>query len=111
MKAGIEISISELNKLCSLWDNQAPLGTDKLEAFKNDDFVKNNSFEFIYNYKLQGNAGVRGMIWVAPILKLVEFTLSKIKTTNESGLIMETEQEKVSYPLPVAARIIGLKSA
>jgi hypothetical protein len=52
----------------------------------------------------------RGLVWVVPVLKLYEFTIGKIKNTNEWGQVLETEDEKVSLALPVAARIVGLKT-
>jgi len=60
---------------------------------------------------LKGKAGERGMVWVIPIIKLVSFTLNKIRTTNTSGQVTGIEEEIVQFPLPVSARIIGLKSA
>jgi hypothetical protein len=50
------------------------------------------------------------MIWVGPVLKLFSCKLNKIKTTNESGLVTEVEEEIIQFPLPVSVRIIGIKS-
>jgi len=111
MKGGLECSIRELNKLSTLWDKQTLLPEDKLTALRNARFAGNNISECIYNVKLKGKAGERGMVWVIPVLKLVAITLNKIKTTNESGLVTAVEEEIVQFPLPTAARIIGLKSA
>jgi hypothetical protein len=111
MKAGMELSINELNKLCALWDKQPVLPDEKRDALKNVLFIKNNASEFIYNAKLKGKAGQRGMIWVSPVFKLFSCKLNKIKSTNESGQVTEVEEETVQFPLPVSARIIGLKSA
>ncbi len=111
MKAGIELSLTELNKLCSLWDKQSPLTPEKLNAFKTASFAANNSNEFIYNIKLKGKAYERGMVWVVPILKLINFSIGTIKTTNEYGQVTEVNDEQVQFPLPVSARIIGLKTA
>jgi len=44
------------------------------------------------------------------VLKLYEFNLGKITKTNEAGQVLETQEEKVMFPVPVAARVIGLKS-
>lgn len=110
MKAGIELSISELNKLLPLWDGEAVLGPEKLEALQSSDFLKNNSGEFVYNLKLKGRAGERGMIWVVPVFKLFEGTLSTITATNDAGQVTATSTEKVHFPLPTSARLLGLKS-
>lgn len=96
MKAGIELSIKELNKLIPVMGDKQPLTSDQLRSFLNEGFARDHSMEFIYHFRLQGKAGQRGMIWVIPIFKLFEFTL--------------TSGEKVCFPLPVSARSIGLKS-
>ena len=110
LKGGMELSLSELNKLCSLWDKQQPLAPEKLDAFKTDSFADHNACEMAFNIKLEGRAEERGLVWVVPVFKRVDFTLCKIKTSDDSGLVTETEEEKVQLPLPVSARILGLKS-
>jgi len=109
MKAGIELSIAELNKLLPLWNGVA-LDNEKLEALKTGDFAKNNSGEFIYNMKLKGRAAERGMVWVVPTFKLFECTLSTVSKTDEMGQVVSMNDEQVRFPLPVSARVIGLKS-
>lgn len=110
MKAGIELSIAELNKLVPLWNGAPALDRDKLEAFNTNTFAKNNAGELIYHFKLKGRAGERGMIWVVPIFKLFEFTLNTVQKTDEAGQVVTVGEEKVRFPLPVSARVLGLKS-
>ena len=109
MKGGIEISMTELNKMASLWNRQ-PLSDDQLSALKNRSIVHKNSGEFVYRLQLKGMRKERGLIWILPVLKLYEFNLGKITKTNEAGQVLETQEEKVMFPVPVAARVIGLKS-
>jgi hypothetical protein len=111
MKGGIELSVAELNKLIPLWNGDAVLDAEKLEAFKTESFAKNNAREFVYRLKLKGKAADRGMVWVIPIFKLTEFTLGSALKTNEDGQVMEVSEEKVRFPLPLSARVIGLKSS
>jgi hypothetical protein len=75
-----------------------------------EDFAKNNAAEFVYNLRLKGRAGERGMVWIAPVFKLFECTLSAVSKTDEAGQVVAMTEEKVHFPLPVAARVIGLKS-
>jgi hypothetical protein len=110
MKAGIELSLSELNKLLPLWKGEAVLDREKLEALQSGDFVKNNSGEFVYNLKLKGRAAERGMIWVIPVFKLFECGLGTIGKTDDAGQVIAISEEKIHFPLPVSARVIGLKS-
>src|ERR1700744_1645786 len=111
MKAGIELSIKELNKLLpAMHDHPPSLDGDRLQAFLHERFARDHSTEFIYHFRLKGKAGERGMIWVIPIFKLFEFTLNKVETTNEHGVVTKVTEEKVRFPLPVASRSIGLKS-
>jgi hypothetical protein len=110
MKAGIELSISEINKLLPLWDNREPLDRDKLQALATAPFATSNGGEFIQNVKLKGKAGERGMIWVVPVFKLFGLTLATVQKMDDTGQVSETTDEAVAFPLPVAARVIGLKS-
>ncbi len=110
MKAGIELSITELNKLLPLWDGAQPLEADTLQAFKTDAFARDNAGEFIFNPKLKGRAGERGMVWVIPTFALFEFPLGTVSTTDDSGQVTAVGEERVRFPLPVGARILGLKS-
>ena len=111
MKGGIELSIAELNKLCSLWDNQPLLIPEKLNALKTKSFTANIASEFIYNVKLKGSERERGIVWVIPVLKLFNITLNKIKSVDQWGQVTEVEEEKIQFPLPVSARILGIKTA
>ena len=110
MKAGIEVSIRELNKLLPSIDGQAELAAEKLEAFLQPSFAKEHSSEFIYHFKLKGKAGVRGMIWVIPIVRIFGFTLGRVGAADANGLVTQIAEETVRFPLPVAARSIGLTS-
>ncbi len=110
MKGGMEISMTELNKMTTLWNGQ-PLNEQQLAALKTPALIHNNAGEFIYRLQLKGMAKERGLVWVIPVLQLYEFTLGKIGTTNESGQVTGLEEEKVKFPLPVAARIVGLKTS
>lgn len=111
MKGGIELSVAELNKLIPLWNGDPVLEPEKLEAFKTESFARNNAREFVYRLNLKGKASDRGMVWVIPIFKLIEFTLGSALKMNEDGQVIEVSEEKVGFPLPVSARIIGLKSS
>ena len=110
MKAGIELSIAELNKLLPLWNNNTPLDLAKLEALSSPSFARDNAGEFVQSLVLKGRAGERGMVWVVPVFKLFALTLGVAGRTDDTGQIVEATDETVAFPLPVAARVIGLKS-
>ena len=109
LKAGIELSISELNKLSPLWNGRAPLDPEKLAAFRTSEFAKLNGGELVHGFRLKGRAGERGMFWVIPTFRLVEFTLGAPDKTDESGQVVSLREEKVALPMPVAVRAIGLR--
>jgi hypothetical protein len=111
MKAGMEFSLAELNKLIALWNGPPPLDPAKLEALGARSFLHSAAREFKYNFKLKGRAGQAGMIWVVPIFRLFGLTLSAVVAADETGQVTTTSEEDVQFPLPVAARLIGLKSA
>ena len=110
MKAGIELSLAELNKLLPLWTGQTMLETAKLEALRTTEFAKVNATELITNLKLNGRAGERGLVWAVPVFNLIEYTLSSIAKADETGQVTALADETIRFPLPVAVRVIGLKS-
>ncbi len=110
MKAGLELSLTELNKLMDGWDGERLLDDEKLSALKNLDFTRNNAAELIYNIKLKGKSYEQGNIWIIPIFKMFDITLSKIENTNEYGYVNRVSPARVKFPLPVSTRILGLKS-
>jgi hypothetical protein len=110
LKAGIELSITELNKLTPLWDGRTPLDPQKVAAFRTSEFAKTHGSELVHTVKLKGKAGERGMVWVIPTFKLYEFTLGAAERADDNGQIVALAEEKVAFPLPVAARVIGLKA-
>jgi hypothetical protein len=111
MKAGVEFSVAELNKLLPLWDGRKPIEKMQLEAFTSREFLDKAAREFKHEFKLKGRMGQAGMVWVVPVFKLFSVTLGNISVANENGQVTATKDETVEFPLPVAARLIGLKAA
>jgi hypothetical protein len=110
LKAGVELSVAELNKLLPLWENRPPLDRERLQALSTRPFAERNAGEFVHPVKLKGKAGQRGTIWVTPVFRLFGLTLGSVQKIDETGQVTEVAEETVAFPLPVAARIIGLKS-
>jgi hypothetical protein len=110
LKAGIELSIAELNKLSPLWDNRNPLPPDKLAALNTEAFAEGSAGEFVATLKLKGRAGQRGMVWVIPIFQPFDITLSTVQSTDDAAQVLTAAHEHVVFPLPVSARVIGLLS-
>lgn len=111
MKGGVELSILELNKLLPLWDGETALEGDRLAALRTDALAAANDGELVYNLKLKGKAAERGMIWMVPVLRLFELTLSTVARTDDTGQVANVTDEKVRFPLPVSVRIIGVRSS
>jgi hypothetical protein len=110
LKAGIELSITEINKLLDGWDGSTPLDEEKLSAIRNADFAASNTAETIYNIELKGRSYEQGMIWVVPVFKLFEITLGKVESLTPEGYVNQVSSTKVKFPLPVSVRILGIKS-
>jgi hypothetical protein len=109
LKAGIELSLDELNKLLSLWE-LPPLEPEKLEALRSQALARANGSEVICNLRLKGRARERGMIWVVPVFRLVRLTVAAVASTDDTGQVTGWSEEKVSFPLPVSLRVLGLKT-
>ncbi|SFD84166.1 hypothetical protein SAMN05518672_103463 [Chitinophaga sp. CF118] len=110
LKAGIELSITEINKLMDGWDGNTPLEDEKLAAIRNADFARPNTAEMIYNIKLKGRTYEQGMVWIVPVFRLFEITLGKVESLTPEGYVNQVSSTKVKFPLPVSARILGIKS-
>jgi hypothetical protein len=110
MKGGIELSLEEMSKLAPLWEGEQVLAPEKLEAFRSTEYARANASELVYRLKLKGRAAERGLVWVVPVFALVDFTLGCVQSTDDSGQVAAIAEEPVRLPLPVAVRIIGLKS-
>jgi hypothetical protein len=111
MKAGVELSLDEVAKLAPLWPDEPVLDAQRLAAFKTPEFAKAAGSEAVHRIQLKGRAAERGLVWVVPVFKLVEFTLGAVQSADESGQVTAVMDEKVRLPLPVAVRILGLKSS
>jgi hypothetical protein len=110
LKGGVELGLGEVNKLASLWNGQSPLDADHLSAFNAHAIMHGSSGEFISSIKLKGRANERGMVWVIPVFRLAEFTLSAVQKTDDSGQVVAVTNETVRLPIPVSARVLGLLS-
>jgi hypothetical protein len=111
LKGGVELSTAELNKLRTLWDGRPPLEPAKVSALSARSFVESSGGEFKHHIRLRGRAGQAGMVWVMPVLKLFAVTLSSVAAADDSGRVTATREEDIQFPLPVAARVIGLKAS
>lgn len=110
MKAGIECSVGELAKLASLWDGEPTLDSEHLAVFTSDPFMAQNAGELLTQIKLDGPREERGLVWVVPVLKLVDHTLGAVRTVDENGQVTAVDEEHAHLPLPCAIRILGLRS-
>lgn len=110
MKAGMEVSLNELNKLLPMWDGVSPWDSGKLDALRLDAFVVAGGGQFMQSVRLKGRKRQTGMIWVIPILDLFEVRLGTVQQVDEFGQVTALEEQPVLFPLPVAARLLGLKS-
>lgn len=110
MKAGIELSIAELNKLLPQWPGHTPLDSDHLQALRTAQFASSNVAESVSRIKFKGQAGERGMVWVVPVFNLVPCTFSTASKIDDSGQITGLQDEVLGFPLPVASRVLSLKS-
>ncbi len=110
MKAGIELSITELNKLMPLWPAHAMLDADQLQALSTAQFIQTNATDTISRVRLKGNAGQRGMVWMVPVFNLTQCGLARVTQVAASGQVVQVRDETVGFPLPVALRVLGLKT-
>src|SRR5690606_13990473 len=105
-----ELSISELNKMSTLWDGKQPVGPEILSALKSDYLEKKNASECVSHVRLTGKKNERGLLWVIPTLIQKKVILNKITKSDEYGQVTEVTEEIISFPFPKSIRSLGLKS-
>jgi hypothetical protein len=110
MKAGIECSVDELAKLAVLWDGEPVLDSAHLAAFRSPAFARQNAAEAIVTVKADGSRDERGLIWVVPVLRLVDHTLGAVKTVDDHGQVTAVDDQHAHFPVPVAIRLLELRS-
>jgi len=110
LKGGMELSVDELNKLTTLWPGGQPLVSGQLEALKTAQFAAANAMHMVFTTRMKGRARERGIVWIVPTFKAFELILQQAGNTDSKGQITLVTEQKVLFPLPVNARVIGLKS-
>lgn len=110
LKGGIELSLVELNKLLPQWPGHAMLDSEHLQALRSESFAKANASELVTRIKLQGHEAERGMVWMVPVFNLVPCTFSTASKVDDSGQVSAIEDEVLGFPLPVASRVLCLRS-
>ncbi|MBS3913268.1 MAG: hypothetical protein KG003_02125 [Bacteroidetes bacterium] len=111
MKSGIQLSISEVNKLLPLWSGKTPLNANLLAALDNSKCVSDAfHLEAVTSLKLKGKKIQKGIIWALPCFALADITIGKIKETNANGVVTSIAEEVISFPIPQSIRILGLKT-
>lgn len=110
MKAGIELSLAELNRLLPLWNGRPPLAAEALAALGAQPMLADAAREAYGRIRLKGRAGQTGMVWALPVLRLRGYTLSRVVEVDDSGRVRATAEESLAFPMPVAIRVMGLTS-
>lgn len=110
MKAGIELSLGELDKLSPMFDKGVQLDPEIFHVIATSSFAQAGSGEVTYPLKLKGKAGQRGVVWMIPIFRQFEVVLGTTQNADPSGQITAVGEQKVQFPLPVAIRALGLRS-
>ena len=64
----------------------------------------------MHRLKLEGRDAERGLVWVVPVVQPVDVVLGVAETVDDAGQVTGVGEERVRFPAPVAARVIGLKS-
>jgi hypothetical protein len=111
LKAGMEYSLDELNRLLQLIDSSRPLLTEQeLAALRSDDFAERFNQAGRYRAGLRGRAGDAGVMWVYPEVKLQGVVLQKASELNENGLVRRVTEHRVTFPLPALVHFIGART-
>jgi hypothetical protein len=109
LKSGIEMSLSELNKLIPMISTFQMLTTDQLNALRNDEFEQWYSQEAESVLKMKGRQEEPGHIWVYPEMSIHEITLGKAAGIDKDGQVTSITEVKVHFLKPDYVHFVGMK--
>ncbi|SEA04204.1 MULTISPECIES: hypothetical protein [unclassified Mycobacterium] len=110
IKSGLEVSVTELNKLLPLWAGEQPLPDADLAAFTARNWLAGQGGDTVTQVRMAGKRGTRGVLWVVPVLKLRAFTLATAADTDPYGQLIGTQDRTVHFPVIESVRLVGLAS-
>lgn len=109
LKSGMEISLEAYNELLKLHD-LSPLGQEQLNAFKSQEFVKQAALAARFSADFRGRKGETSALWAYPEGNFQSYTLSKVVTSDATGMVTETQEEEVQFPRFSSVHFIGTQS-
>lgn len=110
LKSGMEVSLAAYNELLSL-HQLAPLSTSQLNAFFGQEFIKESATAARVSVDFKGKRGDTATLWTYPEGNIQSYILSKVTTTDPSGMITAAQEEEVFFPKFSTVHFIGTKSA
>jgi hypothetical protein len=110
IKSGLEVSVTELNKLLPLWTGEQPLSDADLAAFTARNWLAGQGGDAVTQVRMEGKRGTRGVLWVVPVLKLRAFTLATATEADPYGQLVSTHDRVVHFPVIESIRVVGLAS-
>ncbi len=110
IKSGLEVSVTELNKLLPLWAGEQPLADADLAAFTARNWLAGQGGDTVTQVRMSGKRGTRGALWVVPVLKLRAFTLATGTEADPYGQLISTQDRTVHFPVVESVRVLGLAS-
>jgi hypothetical protein len=110
LKSGLEISVTELNKLLPLWPGEQPLAVGDLAAFGTPGWLAETGGDVVTQVKMEGKRGTSGQLWVVPVPRLRSFSLSQVTDVDSNGQVTATTDRTVHFPVVESVRLLGLCS-
>lgn len=108
IKSGIEVSVTEMNKLLPMWAGEQPLSDNDLAAFTARTWLAGQGGDAVTQLRMEGRRGTRGVLWVVPVLRLRAFTLATVSDVDPYGQLVTTHDRVVHFPVIESVRVIGL---
>ncbi|MGW9168577.1 hypothetical protein [Agromyces sp. NPDC055658] len=110
-KAGLEVSVHELNALLPLWEGGQPLAPEVVAAFAAPAWLAAQGGDAVANVRFEGRRNTRGVLWAVPVLGLRSFTLASATEVDPYGQVLATADEEVRFPVIEAVRLLGLAAS
>lgn len=111
LRSGLEVSLADLDALlASVAPGATRLAPAELDALRSPEFVRRFNHVARHVATLRGRPDDDGAVWIYPEVRLQTVILSRAGEADAYGRVGAFDEHPITVPLPVAARVVGLRS-
>jgi hypothetical protein len=110
LDTGLVISLYRLNELLSQLPGGTPLSDAELAGLATRAFTDRFGQAARSQVRFRGRPGDSSALWVFPEVKLDQVVLRRAEVVNDAGHVLRFSEQRVRFPVPALAHLIGVVS-